>query len=298
MKKRSKYFLKIIIFYYWCFVMAISLSPHAKINLHLEVGKKREDGFHEISSLMQEISISDEMTVGLADSNGCNLRVLGSSIGEDNTITRSFYAFQKVTGIRHGIDVSLLKKIPIGAGLGGASSDAASLIQAMDRLFDTRLEREKLSEIALEVGSDVPFFLTGGSAIVQGRGEKVKRTRLETSYVGILVYPEFPSFTKEAYQLLDQRNEDRHDKSELDIEAANLFESPLFNHFETPLFARYPELKEIKDSFTNFACDFALMSGAGSGVYALFRDWEKAKNAHYSLAKKWKNCTFFIPVEK
>ena len=277
--------------------ISMSLTPHAKINLHLEVGKKRDDGFHEISSLMQEISISDEMVVRITDSNEFNLRVLGAELGEENTLKQAYQVFQKITGIQRGIDISLLKRIPIGAGLGGASSDAASLILAMNELFETRLEHEILSNIALEVGSDVPFFLTGGSALVSGRGEKVKQKKLETSYVGILVYPGFVSFTKEAYEMFDARGEMNSNRM-LDIETSHLFETTFFNHFETPLFLRYPELKEIKEAFLNFSCDFSLMTGTGSGVYALFRSWEGAKIAWDYVSKKWNNCTFFIPIEK
>ena len=277
--------------------MSMSLTPHAKINLHLEVGKKRDDGFHEISSLMQEISISDEMVVRLTDSNECSLKVLGAEIGDENTITKAYKVFKQATGIKKGVDISLLKRIPIGAGLGGASSDAASLILAMDSLLETQLELKTLIKIALEVGSDVPFFLTGGSAIVGGRGEKIKPYKIETSYVGILVYPGFPSFTKEAYEMLEAKDGMGVDAM-LNLDVSHLFETGFINHFETPLFLRYPELKEIKEAFLNFACDFALMSGTGSGVYALFRSWEGAKIAWDYVSKKWKNCTFFIPIEK
>ena len=277
--------------------ISVNLTPYAKINLHLEVGRKRDDGFHDISSLMQEISISDEMVVRLSDSNECNLKVLGAELQEDNTVNKAYKAFRRVTGIKKGIDVSLLKRIPIGAGLGGASSDAASLILAMNKLLDTNLKYEQLVEIALEVGSDVPFFLKGGSAIVEGRGERIKTKRIEASYVGILVYPGFESFTREAYEMLEAKD-GMVATSPLNLEASNLFETKFFNHFETPLFLRYPELKEIKDSFLNFACDFVLMTGTGSGIYALYRSWEGAKIAWDYVSKKWENCTFFIPIEK
>ena len=271
------------------------MHPHAKINLHLEVGKKRADGFHEISSLMQEISICDDMVVSLSDVETC-INVAGADIGDDNSLKKAICAFRKTTGLKFYLNVSLIKRIPLGAGLGGASSDAASLILAMDELLKTNLSYKELLGIALEVGSDVPFFLTGGSARVEGRGEKVYPCKLDRSYVGLLVYPNFPSITKEAYAMLD-RDKGRMCET-IDLEGFYSFDSKLFNSFEKPLFERYPELKEIKDDFLTFASEMSLMSGAGSSVYGLFSSWEKARDAQLSLLKKWSNCNFFIPIEK
>ncbi len=274
-----------------------TLYPHAKVNLHLEVGKKRVDGFHEVRSLMQEISISDEMVVRLSDSKVCNIKVLGADIGESNTLSKACEVFRRSTGRDFGLEVSLLKKIPVGAGLGGASSDAASLILAMDNLLGTELGLDELLAIASEVGSDVPFFLRGGTAIVEGKGERVFPIRFDTSYVGILVYPGFPSFTKEAYSMLDAKV-NVEDAKMKDISGLKDFTSTLFNSFETPLFLRYPELKEIKETFLTFAADLSLMTGTGSGVYGLFKSWEGAKVAWDYISKKWDKCSFFIPIEK
>lgn len=271
------------------------LHPHAKINLYLEVGKKRTDGFHDISSLMQEISVADDMVVSLSDSETC-INVLGAEIGEDNSLRKAYLAFKKITGVDFSLNVSLIKRIPLGAGLGGASSDAASLIMAMNELLNTRLSYEELLRIALEVGSDVPFFLTGGSARVEGRGEKVFPCKLNTSYVGLLVYPNFLSFTKEAYDMLDSEKERKGEF--VDLSEFSLFDSELFNSFEAPLFERYPTLKGIKKDFLTFASDASLMTGAGSSIYGLYRSWEKARVARAVFLEKWSNCNFFIPIEK
>ena len=208
------------------------VHPHAKINLYLEVGKKRADGFHDISSLMQEISISDDMVVSLSDS-GTRIDVAGMSIGEENSLSKAISAFKDATGLEFALNVSLIKRIPIGAGLGGASSDAASLILAMNELLNANLSYDELLGIALRVGSDVPFFLTGGSARVEGRGEKVFPCVLDTSYVGVLVYPDFPSFTREAYSMLDAREEEVKEKVELN--SVFPFSTEAFNSFEIPL---------------------------------------------------------------
>ena len=276
-------------------VNTLVLHPHAKINLYLEVGKKRTDGFHDISSLMQEISVADDMVVSLSDSETC-INVLGAEIGEDNSLRKAYLAFKKITGVDFSLNVSLIKRIPLGAGLGGASSDAASLIMAMNELLNTRLSYEELLRIALEVGSDVPFFLTGGSARVEGRGEKVFPCKLNTSYVGLLVYPNFLSFTKEAYDMLDSEKERKGEF--VDLSEFSLFDSELFNSFEAPLFERYPMLKGIKNGFLTFASDASLMTGAGSSIYGLYRSWEKARVAQAVFLEKWSNCNFFIPIEK
>ena len=274
---------------------SVVLHPHAKINLCLEVGKKRADGFHNISSLMQEISISDDMKVSLSKTDTC-INVVGAEIGEDNSLKQAISAFKRNTGLDFALNVSLIKRIPLGAGLGGASSDAASLILAMNEILNTNLGYEELLKIALEVGSDVPFFLTGGSAKVEGRGEKVSPCKLDASYVGLLVYPGFPSFTKGAYEMLDSMREE--EKVSVGLDGSSLFDVELFNSFEKPLFERYPALKEIKNDFLTFACDASLMSGAGSSVYGLFRSWEKAKAVQVAFLEKWSNCDFFIPIEK
>lgn len=273
----------------------VVLHPHAKINLHLEVGEKRADGFHEISSLLQEISISDDMVVSLSNAETC-INVVGAEIGKDNSLEKAIRAFKKIANLDFALNVSLIKRIPMGSGLGGASSDAASLILAMNDLLKANLCYEELLKIALEVGSDVPFFLTGGSAKVKGRGEKVSPVRLNASYIGLLVYPEIHSSTKEAYKMLDSSREEK--KEEVDLDSASLFDCRFFNSFEKPLFEKYPVLKEIKNDFLTFASDFSLMSGSGSSVYGLFRDWQKARVVQTLFSKKWSNCNFFIPIEK
>ena len=276
----------------------LSLKAHAKINLYLCVGKKRSDGFHDMCSLMQEISIADDMTVCTNDSASCLLRVFGADIGDDNSIFRAYNAFKGYTGLDVGVDVSLLKNIPLGSGLGGASSDAASLILAMDAILGTRLGYDELLSIALEVGSDVPFFLKGGVARVEGRGEKVSPCEpCFSSFLGIVVFPGFPSYTAEAYALLDASRQ-KEMGNVLPSECVDLFSKAPFNSFEAPLFERYPTLKEIKNVFLTFAADFTLMSGAGSSIYGLFSSWENAKEAWNFLSDRWAKCSFFIPIEK
>ena len=112
----------------------------------------------------------------------------------------------------------------------------------------------------------------------------------------LLVYPEIHSSTKEAYIMLDSSNEEK--KEEVDLDSASLFDCRFFNSFEKPLFEKYPVLKEIKNDFLTFASDFSLMSGSGSSVYGLFRDWQKARVVQTLFSKKWSNCDFFIPIEK
>ena len=276
----------------------LSLKAHAKINLYLGVGKKRSDGFHDICSLMQEISIADNLGVALSDSNSCLLKVFGADIGDDNSIFCAYNAFKSYTKLDVGIDVSLLKNIPLGSGLGGASSDAAALILAMDALLGTKLDYGELLSIALKVGSDVPFFLKGGIARVEGRGERISPCEPRfLGFVGIVVFPGFASYTSEAYTLLDASRQ-KNDSNLLPLEGVDLFNKVPFNSFETPLFARYPLLKEIKDVFLTFAADYTLMSGAGSSVYGLFSSWEDAKRAWRYISNKWVKCSFFIPIAK
>ncbi|UTC63704.1 4-(cytidine 5'-diphospho)-2-C-methyl-D-erythritol kinase [Treponema sp. OMZ 788] len=276
---------------------AISLKAHAKINLHLEVLGKRKDGFHDIVSVFAPISLADELLMQrIPDKKECRVMSPLADLPEENTITRVYQEFQHFTGISGGISVRILKRIPEGAGLGGGSSDAASVLRGLNYMFSTGLTEEDLRAIALKIGSDVPFFLEYGAAVVRGRGEEIKRISVSSDYFGILIYPGVKSATPRAYSLL-KRNE-----SEIPNPAFNpeLFcgrdcrEWPFFNSFEDVLFLEYPAIKKAKLDLLTYGADFALMSGAGSSVFGLFKDEKIVKNAYSKLFAEYPQCFFFL----
>ncbi len=279
---------------------AVSISANAKINLHLEVLGKRKDGFHNIVSVFHPISLADELLIEKqTDSGKCSVYSPLFDLPCKNTITKAYEEFKKASGISDGVLVRLVKNIPVGAGLGGGSSDAASVLLALNKMFETGFSAGELKELALKIGSDVPFFLENRASIVEGRGELMRSVSVNSGYFGVLVYPEIQSSTPEAYSLLARKNEEFYSASFNPEDFCNkdCCKWPFFNSFEDILFKKYPAIKEVKNSFLAYGADFALMSGAGSSVFGLFSDEKLAKTAYFELFKQYKlTFLFFLLV--
>lgn len=150
---------------------SISLLAFAKINLHLQVTGRRADGYHNISSLMQSVSLADRLSVRITDAPEIRVETEGAEIAGDNLVRKAAEAFLRVTGRTEGIAIRLLKQIPLSAGLGGGSADAAAVLLALNRLFGNPLDRQTLLRLGLLLGADVPFCMTGGTQLCEGLGE-------------------------------------------------------------------------------------------------------------------------------
>ena len=189
---------------------SITLKAPAKINLALRVGKRRADGYHEIRSLMQAISLSDELTISIADKPDLtdSLNISGpqaesiSDDASDNLIMRALNCLREQKPNIPPLKIELIKNIPIGAGLGGGSSDAAAALIGINRLFDLGFDGAALSKLGAALGSDVPFFFSSGSAIVSGRGEIIEDIELPLDYHLALITPSERVSTAEAYRAL------------------------------------------------------------------------------------------------
>src|SRR5437660_1186671 len=180
----------------------MQLYAPAKINLSLEIKGRREDGFHEIETLMAPISLADRLTIERANEKegidfSCDDAAL--SKGEDNLVVRAAKLFQERAGMSSGIRISLEKKIPHGAGLGGGSSDAATTLLGLNELFATQLAQKNLMELAAQLGSDVPFFIAQSAAVCRGRGEIVSPMKLSNALHLLLMKPDFGVPTPSAY---------------------------------------------------------------------------------------------------
>lgn len=280
---------------------AISLCAYAKINLHLKVLGKRADGFHNLASIFQRISVADYLSVEEFDDGNCLVESPLMSLPHDNTLTRAWECFRYAVGLDKGIRVRLIKNIPAGSGLGGGSSDAAALLKGVNQLFDVRLSDDELQRLALQVGSDVPFFLGPAAAFVTGRGEFFKALQPRTDCFGILIWVGVQSSTPDAYRMLDaQRMHLQTGGVAEDFEdIAAQYRVPLaawqfVNDFQSVLAEQHPVIAEAVADLYGQGAVFARMSGSGSAVFGLFDTEKTAADAVCLLKKKWKWCKPFI----
>lgn len=281
----------------------------AKINLNLLVLPRREDGFHEIESIFQVISVRDELTVIPADGyDSCTIECQDMILPENNTLALAYKAFGKVTGIRsRAVSVSLVKKIPSGGGLGGGSSDAAALVRALEKLNGIKLSEEQLDVIASDVGSDVFFFMhcdggAGGCAVVTGRGENVLKICRRSDLFFVLVFPGVHSSTREAYSLVDERNSAvrgicRIDEFPRAKDLERIYNLPVgkwsfMNSFTDVLSEKYPEIKHSIEELKAQKALFCDVSGSGSTVFGVFASRCDAENAVVAIKAKGRNCVF------
>jgi 4-diphosphocytidyl-2-C-methyl-D-erythritol kinase len=244
----------------------------AKINLSLRVLGRRRDGFHEIETFIAPISLYDEIKIEpRSGKEEIAFRCDDPSMpkGEENLVVRAAQVFFEETQISSGISIVLKKRIPHGAGLGGGSSDAASTLLALNKLFDTNLPREALARMAEMIGSDVPFFIFQSAAVCKGRGELVSPVRLRDPLSVLLLKPEFGVPTQWAYS----RWRDSHEIPGVSY-ASQAFDNQTFvNDLERPVFEKFIFLAELKMWLLKQSeVNAVLMSGSGSTVFAVIRD--------------------------
>ena len=278
----------------------IRLSAFAKINLRLDVVGKRPDGYHELRTVFQAISLHDMLDLALTPKPGITLEVSDANLssGPDNLVCRAIDAIAREIGYKGGIAARLEKRIPVARGLGGGSSDAAAALVGMLRLTKSQVPLARLIEIAAGLGADVPFFLFGGCAVAVNRGDEIyplpdlpKRTVVVVSPKGIGVS------TKEAYGWLDASPAE---------ELTNRPATPkiwgfcalcwsrqgagVSNDFEVPVFRRHPRLGEIRDGLLERGAADAALAGSGSAVFGVFRNPAQARRT----ARKFPEDTVFV----
>lgn len=251
----------------------MKLRAPAKVNLSLRVTGKREDGFHEIDSLMVPLTLADELEIDLRDDGEIQIDcdTPGVPTGPENLVAVAAQAFFDFTGSRHGVRVKLEKRIPHGAGLGGGSSDAAATLVALNALCKTELSVGDLEAIASRVGSDVAFFIRCEPARATGRGEIIQPATWPEGTPILLLKPAFAISTPWAYQsLAAARSEPRMRGAGEPIPFAD---TELVNDLEVPVFRKYVSLAALKSWLVaQPESRAALMSGSGSTVFALCDD--------------------------
>lgn len=251
----------------------ISEQARAKINLTLPVLKKRADGYHDLDSIMHSITLCDTVTLEKADE--ISLSVSGDApAGEDNLMWQAAALFFKEMGLSGGVSMTLQKRIPSEAGLGGGSADAAAVLRGLARLYTPSMKKESLLSMAAALGSDIPFQLVGGCCRCTGRGTELFPLRPWEGLPLIVVKPDFAVSTKKAYALLDERKFSPSAgatglcmKALEEKDFAKLSAS-LSNDFETALFAQDARLKDASAFLSSFSVP-ALMTGSGSAFFLL-----------------------------
>ena len=274
--------------------MKLKFKTPAKVNLGLHVHEKRRDGFHELETIFQMVSLFDDVELELLSS-GIKLECDTPGIPTDDTnlVCQAALLLRKSYQVEgKGVSIRLKKKIPSGAGLGGGSGNAAGVLMGLNRLWDLNIEREKLFTLAAELGSDVPFFLTSPCALGKGRGELLKVLEPCSRFQVLLVFPGFPIATSWVYQNLRLKLTKRPNnisilRKNLSLSDITSLGSQLYNDLESVVIQKFPEVKVVKDELWALGALGVLLSGSGSAVFGIFDDPEKAQVACASLNGDW-----------
>ncbi|MBA4312082.1 MAG: 4-(cytidine 5'-diphospho)-2-C-methyl-D-erythritol kinase [Chlorobiaceae bacterium] len=276
----------------------ITLKAYAKINLGLRILRKREDGYHDLETVFARVNPFDEINLELDSKISMTSNEINLPIDETNLCIRAANLLQQQSGIAKGVKISLIKHIPIGAGLGGGSSDAASTLIGLVKLWELKISEEKLCSIALELGSDVPYFLKTGTAFATGRGEILEYFSLPLPYRIVILYPDVHVSTAWAYQSLESSNTNHipHPTSHItlkdflikNIHNPHELNQNLLNDFEPVVLHQHKQIGFAKLMLYSEGACFAQMSGSGSSVFGFFKDEHKAVSAAEKLQNRYK----------
>lgn len=255
----------------------VTVPAYAKINLGLRVLNKRPDGFHELRTVFQTISLADRLTITYGPAARTEITVEGMPDVPDNLAARAAAAVIAELRLKASVHIHIEKRIPMGAGLGGGSSDAAAILQALPILAGCPIPMPRLFQLAAPLGSDVPFFLLGGTALGLGRGEELYPLPNLPPLEGVLITPNIHVSTPDAYRALSPTLTDSANKLPSFQESVRQpLVEPLVNDFEAVVFAQHPQLAALKASLLSKGAYQALMSGSGSSVFALFKSTGEA----------------------
>ena len=273
----------------------LTLRAFAKVNLVLEVLGKRPDGYHEIATLLQAVDLSDRIVLEEADTLALETDDPGLPTDEGNLVVRAARLLQGATGTSRGTRITLHKRIPVAAGLGGGSSDAAATLWGLNRLWGLRWPANRLVELGAQLGADVPFFLRGGRALATGRGDILKPLPPTLPLALVLVNPNFPLSTREVYSRVPPSLVENDSRSKAMVEALaarNLLRvaANLYNSLERIVEPAYPAIARIKSALLAAGALGAVMSGSGPTVVGVARSLDHAKQIRARLTTGARSC--------
>lgn len=268
----------------------ISLKALAKINLGLDVVRRREDGYHEVRMVMQTIHLYDRLEMEKTATPGIELSTNLSylPVNENNLVYRAGKLLMDEFGIAEGIKVYLNKRIPVAAGMAGGSTDAAAMLYGMNELFELGLSREQLMERGVKIGADVPYCLMRGTALAEGIGEKLTPLAPMIKCPVLIAKPPISVSTKFVYQNLKLDADTKHpdiDRLIKDIRAQDLgaIAGDMGNVLESVTIPNYPVIAQIKEQMMASGAINAMMSGSGPTVFGLFEEEETAQAAYQKM---------------
>jgi 4-diphosphocytidyl-2-C-methyl-D-erythritol kinase len=272
----------------------VAIDAHAKLNLLLRVLSREADGFHGLETLFCLLDLADRVQVERRDAKGVSIEVEGADVGppEGNLAVRAAALVLAATGERFGVHISLAKRVPVQAGLGGGSSDAAATLQAVNRLAGDAVPRHELLQFAARLGSDVPFFFSGAPlALGWGRGERLLQLPPLPAAPVLLVTPPTPVATADAYGWVDaaRQSAGRRGAVALDLDSLAHWGDigrMAGNDFESPVFGRHPEIRAAFEALAGTRPLVCRMSGSGSTLFAVYRSARDRDDAQMMLGRK------------
>lgn len=264
----------------------IERKAYAKINLGLDVLRRRADGYHEVKMVMQMVDIWDKLTFAVKEDPGIELSVGDAALpaGEDNLISRAARLIMEEKKIKQGVKITLEKHIPIAAGMAGGSTDAAAVFHGLNELFELSMSMEEMKKLGVRIGADVPYCIMGGTALSEGIGEVLTPLAAPPQCILVVAKPDINVSTKFVYENLHADRLKNHPDIDGMVQAIgdgslDGIVSRLGNVLETVTVKEYPVIEEIKKQMEEKGAEGALMSGSGPTVFGIFIKPEPARAA-------------------
>lgn len=276
----------------------ITEKAYAKINISLDITGRRDDGYHDMLMVMQTVTLCDDVTVELTDgensSASCNLHFIPCD--ERNLAVKAANMFFEKLGKKGAAKITLYKRIPVGAGMAGGSSDAAAVLRALNTLYGKPFDRAGLEVLAAEVGSDVAFCISGGTSLASGRGEILSPLPPMPDCYIVISKPDFSISTPELFRKMDSVKLRCHPDTAgildaLDEKDLLKLARRMYNVFEDVPDRRFSTITQIKSSLLDYGALGAVMTGTGSAVFGIFSELSSAEKAAEELSKSYR-CTY------
>ena len=273
----------------------MKIKAYAKINIALDVVGKRDDGYHLLKMIMQTVDLYDIIELEKCNS-GINLKCNKHYVPTDekNLAYKAAKLFMEAYSIKSGVNINIIKNIPVSAGLAGGSTDAAAVIKLMNKMFNINAGDDELEKIALKIGADVPYCINGGTALCEGIGEKITKLKPFKDKIVVLVKPPFGVSTKEVYKAFDLSRVVFHPKTSEIINAMEnddvyFVANNMKNLLENVTLKKHIVISNIKSDMNDNGAISSMMSGSGPTVFAFFDDMLKAQKCYDEMKKKFKD---------